>query len=79
MVVVTPAKTESRSCRRYLGASFSEKGVAKWLCRPGRSRMIGHRDVDDPSALVFENTSTKRSRNVTVGTTKRSAAMIWLA
>jgi hypothetical protein len=41
--------------------------------------MIGHRDVDDPSALVFENTSTKRSRNVTVGTTKRSAAMIWLA
>ena len=25
MVVATPAKTESRSCRRYLGASFSER------------------------------------------------------
>jgi hypothetical protein len=35
--------------------------------------------VDDLSAVVARITRTKSSRNVTVGTTKRSAAMIWLA
>ena len=31
------------------------KGVAKLLCRPGHGRMLGHRDVDDPSTVVRED------------------------
>jgi len=36
--------------------------------------------VDEASTLMREDeTSTKSSRNVTVGTTQRSAAVMWLA
>jgi hypothetical protein len=41
--------------------------------------MIGDRDVDDLSTSCSRITRTNSSRNVTVGTTNKSAAMIWLA
>ena len=41
--------------------------------------MLGDRDVDDPSAVVREDDEHEQQSDVTVGTTKRSAAMIWLA
>ncbi len=54
------------------------EGIAKLLRRPVRCGMLGDGHVDDPSTLVREMTSTKSILNVTVGTTKRSTAMIWL-
>ena len=41
--------------------------------------MIRDRHVDDPTTVVRKDHKDKKSRNVTVGTTNRSAAMIWLA
>ena len=78
-VVATCAKTESRSCRRYRGASFSGKAF--------RSCCAVHAAVGCSVTATWtirrrscaKMTRTKSSRKVTVGTTKRSAAMIWLA
>jgi hypothetical protein len=41
--------------------------------------MIGDRHVGDPSPVVREDHEDKKQPNMTVRTTKRSAAMIWLA
>ena len=54
IVVATSAKTESRSWRRYRGASLSEKALRS-SCRPSRCRMLGDRHMDDPPAVVSQN------------------------
>jgi hypothetical protein len=41
--------------------------------------MIGYRDMDDPSTVVCEDHEDKEQPKVAVGTTNRSATMIWLA
>jgi len=59
MVVATSAKTESRSCSRYRGASFSEMHCAAVV--PSRPRsMIRDRHVDDPTTVVRKDHKDKK-------------------
>jgi hypothetical protein len=62
------------------GRVVFRKGVAELLCGPGRDWMFGDRHVNDPSTVVREDDQDEQQPpNVTVGTTNRSAAIIWLA
>ena len=62
------------------GCLALRKGVSQLLSRPCCCRMRGDRHVDDPSTVVGEyDEHEQQPKKVTVGTTKRSAAMIWLA
>jgi hypothetical protein len=60
------------------GRLVLREGVPKLLRDPAGRRMGGDGHMDNPPPLV-RITSTNRSRNVTVGTTNRSVATIWLA
>jgi hypothetical protein len=55
------------------------KSVSQLLGRPSRCWMLGDRHVDDSSTVVREDHEHEQQLDVIVGTTKRSAAMIWLA
>ena len=79
MVVATPAKAASPSCRRYAGASWSGNAFRSCCavqaavgCSVTATWTIRRRSC-------ARMTSTKSILNVTVGTTKKSTAMIWLA
>jgi hypothetical protein len=60
-------------------AAFGPRERALRSCwgRPCGRGMVGDDDVDDPSPVVRGMTSTNKQPVVTVGTTKKSAAMIW--
>ncbi len=54
-VVATAANAPSRSCSRYAGRLVVREGVPQLLGGPRRGRMLGHRDVHDPSPIVGED------------------------
>ena len=55
------------------------EGLAELLRGPGSRGMRGHRDVHDAPPIVRQDDrATNRSRYVMVGTTKKSAAIIWV-
>ena len=55
MVVATSAKTASRSCRRYPGASSSGKALRSCWAVQARGGMLGDRHVDEPTTVVRED------------------------
>jgi hypothetical protein len=63
-------------------ANETARGLVSWkrfaqlLGGPRRGGMGGDSHVHDAAPVVREVTSTKRSRHVAVGTTKKSAAVI---
>ena len=78
VLVATPARTASRSCRRYAGASSFGKALRNCCtvqavvgCSVTATWTIRRRSC---ASMM----STKSIRSVTVGTTKRSTAGIWL-
>jgi len=78
-VIASSVKTESRSCSKYSGASLSGNVLRSCCavqaavgCSVTATWTIRRRSC-------AKMTRTKSSRKVTDGTTKRSAAMIWLA
>ncbi|MGH9385810.1 MAG: hypothetical protein ACRD2N_16150 [Vicinamibacterales bacterium] len=54
-------------------------GVPQLRRGPGRSGMVGVGHVDESSTLVPQADEHESRRMVAVGTTKKSAARIWLA
>ena len=61
------------------GRLVLRKGVAQLLCRPCCCWMRGDRHVDDLSTVVGEDDEDEQQPEGDRRTTKRSAAMIWLA
>ena len=79
MVVATSAKTESRSWRRYRGASFSGKALRSCCAVQAAVGCVVTATWTIRRRSWARMTSTNSNRKVTVGTTKRSAATIWPA
>lgn len=76
MVVVACRKGAVAIMNQILGCSVVRQGVSKLLGGPRGRRMGRHGDVHDRLRSWASTTSTNSKRNVTVGTTKKSAAMI---
>ena len=55
MVVATPAKTVSRSCRRYAGASWPGKALRSCCAVQAAVEWSVTGQVNDPSTLVCED------------------------
>jgi hypothetical protein len=68
--VVTIANEIARDLVRW-------ERLAELLGGPRRRWMVGDGHVYDAATLMAQNDHTNRSRYVAVGTTKKSAAVIW--
>ena len=73
-VVATSAKDRIAIVEEKAWRIMRRKSIAELL---RRSRMGGNRYVHDSSTVVREDDQSNNNRNVTVGTTKRSVAVIW--